>query len=222
MNNKINTVVFDLDGTLLDTLQDLRDAANHTFEKYSIPQITLEQTKNAVGNGLTVMMKRAIPQGEAHPQFNNILADFVDYYKSHACVKTKPYDGITDSIKKFAENGYKLAIVSNKPDISVVELTKYFFGEFDIVASGENEKAGIPKKPSPEMVFTALKRLGAEATDAVYVGDSDVDILTAQNSGMPCVSVSWGFKTREQLVSFGAKKIIDSPADLYDAVNDMV
>lgn len=221
MNNKINTVVFDLDGTLLDTLIDLRDAANHIFEKYSIPEISLEQTRAAVGNGLTVMMKRTIPQGDAHPQFEKILVEFVDYYKNHACEKTKPYNGICDAIKKLSDEGYKLAIVSNKPNVAVGELAKFFFGEFNIVASGENEKAGIPKKPSPEMVFAALKELGSDADHAVYIGDSDVDIMTARNSGMPCISVSWGFRTREQLVFSGAKKIIDDPTELFDAVENI-
>ena len=123
-----------------------------------------------------------------------------------------------ESMRKLCAAGYKLAIVSNKPDVAVKELAKYYFGEFEISASGENEKAGIPKKPSPEMVFAALKTLGTDAAHAVYVGDSDVDILTARNSGMPCISVLWGFRTREQLESAGASDIISSPCELFDAV----
>ena len=216
----INTVVFDLDGTLLDTLEDLRDAANHVLGGHGLPLIDLERTRMAVGNGLRVMMGRIVKGGEAHPEFEKMLDEFVGYYKEHSSVKTKPYDGIADAMKKLSDGGYKLAIVSNKPDIAVKELAKYYFGGFDIAASGENEKAGIPKKPSPEMVFSALETLGTDASHAVYVGDSDVDILTAKNSGMPCVSVSWGFRTKDQLEKAGAGKIISSPYELFEAIAD--
>ena len=216
--NIIDTVVFDLDGTLLDTLDDLRDAANHVLEKHGLPTVDSDQTRTAVGNGLRVMMKRIVREGEAHPEFEEILDEFVGYYKEHSSVKTKPYDGIIEAMRKFSAAGYKLAIVSNKPDVAVKELAKYYFGEFEIAASGENEKAGIPKKPSPEMVFESLKTLGTDSAHAVYVGDSDVDILTARNSGMPCISVSWGFRTRDQLETSGASHIISSPCELFDAV----
>lgn len=219
--SKTDTVIFDLDGTLLDTLDDLADAMNVTLSKHGLPQRTRDQSRMAVGNGLRMMMKRSLPLGENTPGFEEILEDFRGYYKDHSQIKTKAYDGIKEMMRSLAQRDYSFAIVSNKPDEAVKALAKSYFGEFDIVASGENEKAGIPKKPSPEMVFKALDVLGKSAGNAVYVGDSDVDIITAKNAGMTCISVTWGFRSEEFLRENGAEILARTPSELEVLIKSM-
>lgn len=219
--NKINTVIFDLDGTLLDTLDDLSDALNVTLERFGLPKRTRDQSRQALGNGLRVMMKKSLPLGEDTPRFEEILEDFRGYYKDHSQIKTKAYDGIKDVMRSLESRGYAFAIVSNKPDEAVKALAKSYFGEFNIVASGENEKEGIPKKPSPEMVFKALGALGRSVGNAVYVGDSDVDISTAKNAGIPCISVTWGFRSEEFLTSCGATLLAGKPSELEALISSL-
>lgn len=214
----VSTVVFDLDGTLLDTLDDLADSVNYALGKYNMPLKTREQVCSYVGNGIKVLISKSVPENTGDEDKNCITEIFTARYRENCRNKTKPYDGVIDVMKKLKSDGYKMAIVSNKYDLAVKELAKYYFGDIDLVAMGENESAGIAKKPAPEMVFAALKELGTKAENAVYIGDSDVDIKTAENSGLPCISVTWGFRSQAQLLEAGAKILIDKPEELPGAV----
>lgn len=217
MNDMINTVIFDLDGTLLDTLSDLAGSVNAALKRFDLPQRTLGQVRSDVGNGIKMLMIRSVPQGEKNPHFNEILDAFRDDYKENCMVFTKPYDGIIKLLGELSAKDCKIAIVSNKADFAVSLMTKHYFGDFSFVAVGERD--GIRKKPAPDMVFQALKELGSDAEHSVFVGDSDVDIKTASAAGMKCISVSWGFRSESQLISAGAAKIISSPDMLIPEIN---
>lgn len=199
---KCEAVVFDLDGTLLNTLEDLTDSVNAALSAYGHPQKTIEQIRTYVGNGIRNLMKRSIAGGEADPDFEKIFQAFKEHYKVHCQDKTKPYDGIMELLQTLKARGIKMAIVSNKADFAVKELNEYYFKGFDMVAIGERE--GISRKPAPDSVFQALKELGVPAERAVYVGDSDVDLETARNAKIPCISVLWGFRDEQLLKEHGA------------------
>ena len=199
---KKNTVIFDLDGTLLDTLQDLADATNYALRKQGMPERTIEEVRQFVGNGVRLLMIRAIPGGEENPLFEETFALFKSYYGEHCNDHTRPYEGIMELLATLREKGYAVAIVSNKIDFAVKELSKLYFQGIVPVAIGEKE--GIRRKPAPDTVFEALKELDRTKEEAVYVGDSDVDIETAQNAGMPCISVLWGFRDKAFLETHGA------------------
>ena len=199
---KKTTVVFDLDGTLLDTLKDLAEAVNYALRKQGMPQRTLEEVRRFVGNGVRLLMIRAVPDGESNPLFEETFDLFKTYYGEHCNDNTKPYDGIMELLHTLKEKGYAVAIVSNKIDFAVKELNELYFKGIVPVAIGEKE--GIRRKPAPDTVFEALKELGKTKEEAVYVGDSDVDIQTAKNAGMPCISVLWGFRDKEFLKEHGA------------------
>ena len=200
------TYLFDLDGTLLDTAQDLTDAVNYTMTKYGYPACTRQQVVDATGNGARELIGGCLPEGEATAGFEEILEEFRTYYEAHSCIKTAPYDGIMPLLETLKDKGCKVGIVSNKPHGAVQELAAKFFP--DIPAFGE--RAGIPRKPAPDMVYAALTELGAEKEGAVYVGDSEVDVATAKNAAMPLIAVSWGFRSRELLESCGAVQIADT------------
>ena len=201
---KKTTVVFDLDGTLLDTLQDLANAVNYALEQQGMPKRTLEEVRQFVGNGVRLLMIRAVPDGERNPLFEETFALFKEYYGKHCNDNTKPYAGVVELIETLKEKGYAVAIVSNKIDFAVKELNDLYFKGIVPVAIGEKE--GIRRKPAPDTVFEALKALGKTKEEAVYVGDSDVDLETAKNSGMPCISVLWGFRAKEFLAEHGAER----------------
>lgn len=207
-------VVFDLDGTLLDTLEDLTDAVNMALEKYGLPSRTLEEVRKFVGNGLRNLMTQAIEDGEANPRFEEIFTFFREYYKNNCNHKTKPYEGVLELMKELKERGIQMAIVSNKIDAGVKELNSKFFAEYIEVAIGERE--GIERKPSPDSLEEALRLLGVEKEHALYVGDSDVDIQTAENADVRCVSVSWGFRDKNFLMEHGAGVIIGRPLELLE------
>lgn len=209
---KYRTVIFDLDGTLLDTLQDLTDSVNYALEKYGYPLHTLEEVRFMVGNGVRLLMERAVPKGLSEQEFESIFACFKEHYDIHCNDHTHPYDGIPELLHTLKERGYSLAIVSNKVDSAVKTLRTLYFNDTIEVAIGEKE--GIRRKPAPDTAVTALQELGASAEDAVYVGDSDVDIQTAANAGMDCISVSWGFRDTAFLQAHGASRIIDHPSQL--------
>lgn len=210
----IEAVIFDLDGTLLNTLYDLADSVNLALEKYGQPQRTLEEVRSFVGNGLRNLMRQAVPDGEENPIFEDIFAFFVDYYKAHCNVKTAPYEGVLELMKELKGRGIKMAIVSNKVDAGVKELNEIHFAEYIDVAIGERE--GIGRKPEPDSVNEALHMLGVEKEHAVYVGDSDVDIQTAKNAEIRCISVSWGFREEAFLMENGAGIMIDRPLKLLE------
>lgn len=210
----IEVVIFDLDGTLLNTLDDLTDAVNWALEKYGQPKRSLEEVRSFVGNGLRNLMQQAVLGGEKNPVFNSIFEFFREYYKTHCNIKTAPYEGILELMKELKGRGVKMAIVSNKIDAGVKELNEIHFAEYVEVAIGERE--GIDRKPSPDSVNEALRLLDVKKEHAVYVGDSDVDIKTAQNAEIRCVSVSWGFRDEAFLMEHDAGIIIDRPLELLE------
>lgn len=198
-----DTIVFDLDGTLLDTLQDLADSVNAALTENGFPVRTVEEVRQFVGNGVRRLMELAIEGGATHPLFEKTLADFKAHYALHCMDKTVPYEGIIRLLTVLKERGYKLAVVSNKFDAAVKKLSHRYFGELIPVAIGERET--VKKKPAPDSVFTAIKELGSNGMNAVYIGDSEVDILTAKNAGLPCILVTWGFRDREFLKEQGGE-----------------
>lgn len=210
-----NTFIFDLDGTLLDTLQDLANSVNFALRKHHMPEHSIDDIRCFVGNGVRLLMERAVPDGAANPDFLATFATFRQHYMVHSLDTTRPYDGIPELIHKLTQRGCQLAVVSNKMMAATRELVAHFFPEIE-VAIGENEADGIRKKPAPDTVNEALRRLGAEKASAVYVGDSEVDIETARNSGIPCISVLWGFRDRQFLLSHGATTLLQHPMQLPD------
>lgn len=211
---KYSTYIFDLDGTLLDTLADLAAAVNYALRQHGMPEHTIDDVRRFVGNGVRKLMERAIPDGEKNPDFEATFATFREYYMHHSLDNTRPYPGIIETLEALKEQGCRLAVVSNKMMAATKELCQHFFAETIEVAIGENEAAGIRKKPAPDTVFEALRQLGEEKDSAVYVGDSDVDLETASNSGLPCISVLWGFRDRNFLIQHGAKTFISAPSEL--------
>ncbi len=211
-------IIFDLDGTLLNTLEDLADSTNYALRKFNYPQRSIEEIRNFVGNGVKLLIERAIPQGMQNPNFEECLSIFKKHYSQNMYNKTAPYPQIIEMLNGLHQKGCKIAVVSNKFDTAVKELcNRYFEGLVDI-AIGENEAAGINKKPSPDTVFKAIYELGGTVAETIYVGDSDVDIKTAQNSFMSCISVTWGFRSREFLIQNGAKIIIDKPSQIFEHI----
>lgn len=215
-----NTVIFDLDGTLLNTLEDLADAVNYVLKKFGWQEHTIDQVCSHVGNGIRNLMKLSVPDGFENPQFEDAFQTFKEYYQAHCQVKTAAYPGIMDLLKKLHEQNYKMAIVSNKAHKAVQELNDIYFKNYIQVAMGENEDAGIKKKPAPEMVYKALEMLGSRKEDAIYVGDSDVDKATADNAGMDCVLCQWGFRGLELLQSLNPKAVIAEPMELIEIISD--
>ena len=209
-----NTAVFDMDGTILNTLDDLMDSTNFALKNNGLKERSLEEIRFFVGNGIQKLIERAVPQGTSKEVFEKVFADFKSHYKIHCADKTSYYDGIPSVIQTLRKMGVKTAVVSNKADFAVQELVEvYVKGLFD-VAFGE--KTGVSKKPSPDMVNAALSVLGVEKEDAFYIGDSDVDFETAKNSSLDFIGVSWGFRGRKFLENLGAKNIIDSPEELLN------
>ena len=207
------TIVFDLDGTLLDTLDDLTAAVNFALTKNGIKTRTREEVRGFVGNGIVKLMERAVGE-PTRGDFAQILEDFKDYYKENCSVYTKPYDGIIELLSTLKKRGVKLAMLSNKADFAVKMLSKEYFGDLFLETIGENEAAGIRKKPAPDSLFAVLQNLQADKQTTVYVGDSEVDIQTAKNAGVDCISVTWGFKDREFLTQNGATIFVDAPMDI--------
>ena len=197
-----DAVIFDLDGTLLDTLTDLADSLNAVLQKYDLPLHTKDEVRRFVGNGIRKLIERAIPGGAEHPQYEQIYQDFCAYYGDHCMDTTEPYPGVPSLLDWLKKSGYQTAIVSNKADFAVKKLNRIYFDGMIPVAIGERE--GIRKKPAPDTVFQALRELGVEAERAVYVGDSDVDLETAANAGMDVIPVCWGFRSRAFLIGHGA------------------
>lgn len=215
----IKTVIFDLDGTLLYTLEDLTDSVNFALEKFNHPTRTLGEIRSFVGNGVKPLIERSIPNGEANPDFESCLKIFKEHYSENMYNKTKPFDGIDELLCELKKRGYKIAVVSNKFDKAVKELCKTYFSDNVEVAIGES--VGIPKKPAPEGVFQAMKELGAVCENSVYVGDSEVDIMTAKNSGLKCISVCWGYKEKDFLKKEGALCIVENPHEILDELKKL-
>ena len=209
---RLEAIIFDLDGTLLDTLADLRAALNHALNAKGLPLRTLEQVRHDVGNGVRVLIERSV-EG-ASPQLIDELFDiFRPYYAQHASDHTAPYEGILPMLEEVRKRGLRSAIVSNKPDAQVRLLHQRFFAQLIDTAIGEQQPL-VRRKPAPDMVNMALRRLGVDRAQAVYVGDSEVDVQTALAAHLPCIACAWGFRGRQLLEQAGANPIIDSPCQL--------
>lgn len=208
-------ILFDLDGTLLSTLEDLTDSVNYALKHYGCPLRTQKEIRSYLGNGALQLIQKSLPGKDTDPDAEEVLAFYKEYYQTHCNIKTGPYRGIPAALDALGEK-YPLAIVTNKPNCSARPLCKEQFG--DIYTLGE--EAGCPRKPAADMVVKAMNAIGVER--CVYVGDTEVDILTAENAGMPCLTVSWGFRDREDLVAAGAKYICDDPADMPKMIEEII
>lgn len=210
--HKYKTYIFDLDGTLLSTLADLAASTNYALRTHHMPERSLDEVRRFVGNGVKKLMERAIPDGLNNPLFEETFDTFRQHYMQHNLDTTQPYPGIMQLLEQLKAEGKNIAVVSNKFYAATRELCRHFFGDLVPVAIGERED--IRKKPAPDTVIEALRELGVDKEGAVYIGDSDVDIMTAKNSGMPCVSVLWGFRDKEFLLEHGATTLISQPEDM--------
>lgn len=209
---KFNSVVFDLDGTLLDTLGDLRDSVNYALEKNRLPKRTTEEIRSFVGNGIRLLIERSVPENTPLEITDKCFSDFKEYYKNHSAILTKPYDGIIDIIEELKAKGVKIAVVSNKADFAVKTLMEDYFSNLYDCAYGE--RMGVPRKPEPDGVFEAIKKMGADVENTVYIGDSEVDVETSKNAKLPCIAVTWGFRDKKVLESLNPEYIVDSPSDV--------
>lgn len=209
------TVIFDLDGTLLDTLDDLADAVNVALSVYGFPLRTREEVRAFVGNGIKNLIERAIGE-ENHPNFEKVFAYFKEYYKEHCADKTKAYNGVITLLERLKARGVKTGVLSNKADFATKLLVKEYFPNLLDLAMGENESAGIRKKPAPDAVFAMMESLGAKRETTVYIGDSDVDIQTAKNAGVACISCTWGFRDKVFLINNGASVLVDTPMEILN------
>lgn len=207
-----DTYIFDLDGTLLSSLDDLAASTNYALRWAGMPERTTEEVRMFVGNGVKLLMERAIPDGQQNPRFEEVYAKFREHYLKHNLDRTRPYEGVIGMLRELKRRGKKLAIVSNKFYAETQELARHFFADTIEVAIGEREN--IRKKPAPDTVLEALRQLGAPKEGAVYVGDSDVDVMTAKNSGLPCISVLWGFRDKEFLIKHGATLFVEKPQEI--------
>lgn len=214
----IKFIIFDMDGTLLDSLTDLQNTLNYCFRKVGFPERNYQEVRSFVGNGLRTLIERAVPQETTDEKIDEILEDFKQHYMIHCMDFTAPYEGIMDMLAKLKENGYKMAIVSNKADEALKHLSQQFFGDYIDVAIGE--RAGMDKKPAPDLVYLAMEELGATKENTVYVGDSEVDYQTAVNSGLPCISVLWGFRDKELLEEYGSDCFANTPEDVVKILEE--
>ncbi len=209
---QFDTYIFDLDGTLLYTLDDLTASTNHAMRKFGFAEHTKEEVRLMVGNGIRKLIERAIPEGVNNPQYEDIYSEFVSYYLKHDLDTTRPYPGVMQMLKTLKERGKQLAVVSNKYCKATENLCRTFFAEYISVAIGES--SNIRKKPAPDTVLAAMNKLGADKATTVYIGDSEVDIATARNCGIPCVSVLWGFRDKDFLIQNGGTVFIEQPEQL--------
>ncbi len=213
-----NAIIFDLDGTLLDTLDDLRDALNHALAAHAYPTRTLDETRRFVGNGIRNLVARGVPAGTAEADIDAVFATFKPYYQAHCLDKTRPYEGILELLERLKQTGYPTAVVSNKADAAVQTLCDRFFP--GVVDFAVGERQNVRRKPAPDSVFAALDALKVSREQAVYVGDSEVDIQTAHNAGLPCISVAWGFRTEKTLLEAGAERLARTPPELWELLQE--
>lgn len=213
---KYDTIIFDLDGTLLNTLEDLCDSLNAVLRKEGYKTRNLEEVRNFVGNGVKKLVERSLPERTHEDEIIRITDLFRIYYKNNMQIKTRPYDGITELLSYLKQHKYKTAIVSNKFDSAVKELAHSYFGELIDVSIGET--AEVRKKPAPDSIYRAVDELGSNIRQAILVGDSETDIQTAKNAGIACIGVSWGFRSRQLLKDCEADYIIDTPAELIKLI----
>ncbi len=209
---EITTIVFDMDGTVLNTLEDLTVSMNYVLDRFNMPGHRLEEYRLFFGNGVKEALRLSLPEGASADIIDEMMVVFKEHYDAHCLDRTRPYDGIVDVMRQLKEKGYRLAIVSNKIDSAVKELNDRFFTDYVDTALGE--KAGINRKPAPDMVYAALKEMGSTKEESIYIGDSEVDLMTARNSELPCISVLWGFRDKKYLIEQGADCFADRPEDI--------
>ena len=209
---KYDAIMFDMDGTVVDSLQDICDAVNHAMRHYALPEFAPEQIKRFLGYGAWQLLRRTLPADATDAFVDEVLAYYKPYYAEHTGDKTRPYDGIIPLMERLGSEGLRLAIISNKPDAAVQPLVKSYFADVVRLAVGERE--GVRRKPWPDMLEAAARELGVPMERCLYVGDSEVDIETAKNAGIDCAAVSWGFRSTEELKRAGATLIVDSPEEL--------
>ena len=213
---KYNAVIFDLDGTLTDTLADLRNSVNYALTKLGFPERSAEEIRSFVGNGVKRLIRLSVPEDTSEEKSDECLAIFREHYAANSLVETKPYDGIIQLLSELKSRGVRLAVVTNKTHSTATGIVKHFFGELIELTIGQTD--GIARKPQPDGIFKALEALDVMKENAVYVGDSDVDCKTARNAGIPCIGVSWGFRDREVLIESGADFIADSVTELSQLI----
>lgn len=211
-------VLLDMDGTVLDTLSDLHAAVNRSFEEFSLPAVSRARVRASLGNGAARLIRGCLQEGADDETAERVLAVYLPYYDSHCSINTRPYEGIVPMMERLRADGVKLAIISNKGDAAVKKLAREHFPGLLEAAVGES--ATVRRKPNPDAVLAAAKALGEDIADCVYVGDSEVDIQTAKNAGMACISVSWGFRDPEQLIAAGAQNIADTPEELEKLIRE--
>lgn len=212
----IRAVIFDLDGTLLNTLHDIAASVNDTLRHFQLPEVSLDKVRRSVGNGGRNLIRCVVPGGESHPQFEEILSWYVPHYEQNCQILTRAYEGVPEMLRALQDRKIKLAIVSNKGDGAVRELSKQYFD--DLVETSVGEREGIRRKPSPDSVFEAMRLMDASKEEVLYVGDSEVDYATAEAAGVRVVLVSWGFREREELEKLGPDYLIDRPEELTELV----
>ena len=217
---KYKAALFDMDGTVLDTLGDLSDSLNHTLKAHGMPEHTIDEARMMLGDGMNVLIHRAAPAGTPEEKIQEVLADYKAYYGSHSSIKTKVFDGIPELLEELRRRGVKTGVVSNKGDFAVQDLSKTYFEGLMDASAGENEAAGIARKPAPDMCLNMLKLFGVTPSEAVYIGDTEVDIETAKNCGMDCIICSWGFRSVEHLKEKGAEVIVDTPMEILKAMEN--
>lgn len=213
---KYTTIIFDLDGTLLNTLADLAAATNHALAEHKLPQRTTDEVRQFVGNGIRKLIERAVPADTPAELQEEVFASFNNYYKQHCADSTRPYDGVLQLLQQLRTAGCCTAIVSNKADYGVQALAKqYFNGQLDAACG---ERAGIAKKPAPDMLLAIMQQLKAEPASTIYIGDSDTDIATASNAGVDCIGACWGFRGRAFLEAHGAKLLAETVGDIWKLI----
>lgn len=210
---KFKAVIFDLDGTLLNTIEDLKNATNYALTAFGYPARTTEEMKHFAGRGVRYMVAQALPGGEANPQFEEVFDCFRPYYEAHCQDLTTPYPGIGELLARLRRAGCKTAVVTNKLQSAADELIHDLFPDIPLVVG---DSPAVRRKPAPDGVWLALEKLGVDRADAAYVGDSNIDYETAKNAALPCLSVLWGFRTREELVACGADTFFETPEELAD------
>ncbi len=212
----IRAVLFDLDGTLLNTLDDLAAAVNVALDAHGMPRRTLAEIRRFLGHGVANLIARSVPEGTDEATTAQVLDTFRSYYVEHSLDVTAPYDGIPSVLERLKAAGIAMAVVSNKLEGATTELCRHFFGEDIAVVIGDVPDR--PRKPAPDGTLEALRRLGVSADEAIFVGDADSDVLTARNAGLSCVSVTWGFRDPDVLLAAGATVLVDTPEQLADYI----
>lgn len=213
-----DAVVFDMDGTILDTLEDLAASTNAALAAFGMPGRTVDEVRRFVGNGIRRLIAQAVPAGTDAETQDAVFQAFCEHYAAHDRVSTAPYPGIPELLAALKRKGVRLAVVSNKGDFAVQDLAQHFFAGFFDFAVGERE--GVRRKPAPDGVLASLEALGVPADRAVYVGDSEVDLATARAAGLPCISCTWGFRSVETLLQAGATRFVDTPKELEAAITE--